>query len=225
MVCFSLAIFPDEVDFTVSYDNGPFDYLGMAAQVKSAIESLRPGRTYVDVMTYSRASLAHPPFFYLGSNNYPNNYPQSFYFGAAHPNITDYLGAGNYYTYMVAPNPSDVYFGTNFLHLYASTANQVGGSVPVNPSGSDPIYVYGKNRIIGSYPKFEGFKVYMYSCINNFNGVTIAAPASQMAEICADLSRYGYEYGGDAISEMTVTNMVSLIAGHFYFDPDTGQDL
>ena len=45
-----------------------------------------------------------------------------------------------------------------------------------------------------------------------------------MQEIAGDLSAYGYQYGG-ASEQLTVDNIVKLIAENYNFDPQTGLDL
>ena len=162
------------------------------SDVKSQIESLRKGKTWVDVVRYPKGGIL----------THYNAYPTT--------------NLGGRYASLVAPDPTENFFGTDFLHVFCgghtTGKNPFGASVissgnftgPVPPylgpayltessiAGSGPEYFpylipneyypsisslstnadnitsdsgYLKCRaqVVGSYPKFAGYSVYLYS--------------------------------------------------------------
>lgn len=222
IVCFNFSISPIVSGDNAIYDSG-FDYLGTALQVKQTIESLRPNITFVDIMTWAYADIAH--FFYLGGNPYPNNYSQSFFFNPPNINVP-------FYQWMTAPNPNETFFGTNFLQIYVTGPTQMptGNSFAIVNNVNDTIYKQGKSRIVGCYPKFTGFNVWLYSLSESYSlqlaggiPVTYAAYLNAMQFLANDLP--GYTYMGDAQTGIQTDNLIQAIAQNFNFDPQTGLDL
>jgi hypothetical protein len=224
-------------------------------QVQEQIQILRPGRTWVDVVDYTNGPL-------------PNNV-------VTDPD--DSYDLNNRYPFMIAPNSNEKFFGTNFLHIYAGIPfiNAPDNPVP-NPQLTDQLYINCKAQIVGSYSKFAGYNVQLFSmdadgtqqALNTANMIPIAAPPScnggtlndytdgtssspvqvnlatalsnaaksamiqnqgplittYYEAVAADLSNYGYTYGGDS-SKITVGYLINLIASTFKFNPQTGEDL
>ena len=183
---------------------------------------------------------SRPPTPYLGTNPYPNNYTVD-EFTASYPG-TGLIG--NRLAWMIAPDPSEVFFGLDFLHLWACTPSGAGlhyfdptlRAYALHDGGNS--YTICKNQIIDSYHKFARYNVSMYSSSQQYwLSLDSSAPPNptntyyynQYMEginfMCDDLSAYGYQYGGDMLQNMTTGKLVDRIAKHYKFDPETGQDI
>lgn len=291
----------------------PFTRVNQAFEDAQAhIQRIRQGRTFVDVINYfDYDKLFGHPWFYTftetdaGQKYYfppafqasPNNVtPISGYvydtiddYSESMPNppgsyVNPLLSASGCYPWVVAPDPTENFFGTDFLHIFCSggvirgasdeassvvvgsgrsSASGIQGPRPSYMELTDPTYQFSKARIIGSYPRFAGFTtklfnvgtegdmpgqpfegswsstvvidggiVYESSFTTEESGSPLscqcnasnAALAEWWQDIADDLKKYGYEYGGTS-EQLTTDQIVKMIAAHYKFDPDTGQDI
>ncbi len=161
-------------------------------EVKTRIEALRPTLTYIDIVDYN------------DSTKWPNDRFQN---GGVQP--------GNRYGFIVAPDPSETFFGTNFLHIYTGGNASFEPSVPPTDDYNadislDGTYIACKAQIMGSYPKFSGYNVYLYVIGKNLQQVKWAnAPVitSIDAPPCDNLEILGV----DPIAYPPPLNQVNVI--------------
>lgn len=110
------------------------------------ILELRPNRTWVDIVDWD------------DFNNWPNL--------TLPPNPDGTIDIGNRYGHMIAPDPSEEFLGTRFLHLYCGGLVDAGPGVFDSPSletTSDSTYTACKAQIVGSFPLFADYSVRLYS--------------------------------------------------------------
>lgn len=157
----------------------------------------------------------------------------------------------NRLAHLIAPDPSEDFFGTDFYYIlfngYAYYFfGQSSGSpgFPYSVTVSSPPtyrqfyqpYIDSVAQIKGSYSKFARYAVDLYVMDNgegniwgqdgNNNTPNYPQVLDYYQQVADDLSNYGYKcVPCPDPSFMDSDYLVGLIAKHFNFDPDTGQDL
>jgi hypothetical protein len=220
------------------------------AQAKDQIESLRPGRTWVEIMDWND------------------------FFGT---NFTDGFRSDGFLQIAAPPfdtSPGDFY-GTDFFNVWAGLGlvDAEGLRIvfnpytPESPMSGDPYYGTPRSRLVASYDGFRRHATRLYYPDPTWI-VATDAPSEQKPHIIAlgppdtpeaqgyfdqgyrsgytdylatepliqqnanalfglmasDLADFGFEASG-ATSALTASSIVGLIADRFGFDPDTGKDL
>ncbi len=197
--------------------------------VKSAIEALRPGKTWVTVMSYDFSYenpddpggdliiLPNPHdtgfFMFAGQNSWTSVVPRKF------DGISAFL-------------PTNEFLGTNFLHIAMGGIYETGvsGSLPL----SGPIYdlniaFYGPTTFYDmAYPQFASHHVMIYgpqgdlirgdSLVDTDNNMRVF-----LQQIAGILEPYGFTYEGE-FGAVSQESLIQAIADNFGFDPDTGVD-
>lgn len=154
------------------------------AAAKARVESLRPGRTFVQVNDPFLWSTVVPPT--------PPNTDNRRFFTATDLAI---------YWHMIAPDvpPDQPWFGTDFLHVYAGTPSEteaLGGParfVPFNPASpdDDEVFAAGRTLLDDHAGDFRSYAVRCYGMLAAFDAMghaplpTLAPPASPTTSVSA----------------------------------------
>jgi hypothetical protein len=126
----------------------------ICAAVKNKIEKLRPGRTWVDFIDYNNFN-AFPNTTINPDGNW-EKYPT--------------FSTGAMWSYMITPDPTEKFLGTNFLNINIGGQGSGPGGDSTNTTGffildeaPDSGYGYSKNRLKLNVPKFAKYRVMLFS--------------------------------------------------------------
>lgn len=117
LVQFNLGPINAQIQTVPNLDyNESLRLLTVFQNVKTTIEKLRPGLTFVDVVDWYRGTVNGQP----GSGTIDNN-----------PNFPSTGGSFTvaFYPWMVSPDPTEKFFGTNFMHVFAGRLVDQNGRV------------------------------------------------------------------------------------------------
>lgn len=221
-------------------------------EAKSTIEALRPNRTYVKVVRWQRFSEDGSGFkrqyndFVVANQvlGIPSPGDSDPYFGVNFLHIY----AGNFAFDTAGDTPEDgALRGENFL-----VSNEDPDAINRNINGTvdSDTYSNASSDLSDAFPRFMGYAAKLYSsevCIasgspddppldwNGFSidvrNITGFAVGNDLVgqgifdRLASDLSDFGVTHEGRTSALGSSAAIVSLIAEHFGFDPDTGKDL
>ena len=134
-------------------------FRAVAAKIQNV---LRPGRTWVDVVDYQTAN--------------PLQIPNSnFHWPAGSPNSGVFPWGGGPSMPIICPPPSDIFFGTDFLHICCGTNGIINDS---SDGLSSEYYAELKARMFAVFPKFAGYsaKIYGVASLGQQAALPLLAP-------------------------------------------------
>lgn len=219
------------------------------AEVKAAVETLRPGRTFVEILDWQGPS-----------GNKALNYTSSRYSHVLAPDVAE-----------------DAYLGLNFQHVHAGHFGYDKAGNPPDrfmwydaddSALADPVYATSRARVTTAYPLFAGYTTDLYGPVYDWSpaatapltffsisksfGSTItpadranalaaaiakeptvaatvwprrdALSVSMLRATAVDLVDHGFSYNGTT-SDLTSASLLASIAERFGFDPSTGKDV
>lgn len=212
-----------------------FRLLAVFQEVKDRIESIQPGRCWVEIMDWNDPRGFDP-------DSAPYATPADDYFSDGFLQIA---------APQADPGP---FFGTDFLNVWAGSGffdaafrTNFVPYVPTSPPDDDPLIGRPKSRLVAAYPDFRrhATKLYHpgqvwglpdvgpdpaaalttgYADFAELGAESNASDSGLFDTFASDMADLGFEHPGPTTG-LDADSLVKLIADHFRFDPDTGRDL